>query len=603
LYLSPQLFICYNRRYFKIDIIIVGDDLVLSTRDLLKVIKPYFKKYWKILIIDLISAALTTVAMFFLPIILQQLTNYGAAGTLTVRVIAYLTGIFLVLKTVEVIARYYMTNIGHRMGALIEADMRRDIFGHLMTLDDTYYNENKVGEVMSRVTNDLFDITEFSHHAPEEYFIVTLQLVVSFIVLGVIHLPLTIAVFTMLPIMYFVSKHFRKRMSEAQLNQRRQIGRLNAGIEDSISGIRVVKSFANEKEEIDKFEFGNQKFYNIKKSFYISMAGFITITTAFEGFMYIIVLIMGGYFILSGSMAPADMIVFVMYINMLITSVKRIIQFTEQFQKGLTGIQRFYEVMTAVPDVYDIDNAQILEEARGDIVFDDVSFSYEKDDDTVLNHLNFAIRPGEQVAFVGPSGAGKSTIISLIPRFFDVDSGEIRIDGHDVKDLLTHSLRDNIGIVQQDVYLFAGNIKENIRYGKLDATDEEIYEAAKLAGATEFIEALPQGFDTDIGERGARLSGGQKQRISIARVFLKNPPILILDEATSALDNQSEMIVQESLKKLAKGRTTITIAHRLTTVEDSDTIYVLTEEGIIEKGSHEELMAKGDYYYNLYTRQ
>lgn len=577
--------------------------MVLSTTDLLKVIRPYFKKYWKILIIDLIAAGLTTVAMFFLPIILQQLTNYGSAGALTVSLIAYLTGIFVVLKTVEVIARYYMTNIGHRMGALIETDMRRDIFGHLMSLDDTYYNENKVGEVMTRVTNDLFDITEFTHHAPEEYFIFTIQIVVSFIVLGFINLPLTIAVYIMLPLMFFVSKYFRKRMAEAQLNQRRQIGRLNAGIEDSISGIRVVKSFANEKEEIDKFQFGNQKFYNIKKNYYISMAGFITITTAFEGLMYIIVLIVGGYFILDGTMAPADMIVFIMYINMLITSVKRIIQFTEQFQKGLTGIQRFYEVMTAVPDVYDIDEAEILEEAKGNIVFDDVSFSYEKDNEIVLNKLNFEIKEGEQVAFVGPSGAGKSTIISLIPRFFNVDSGEIRIDGHNVKDLMIHSLRDNIGIVQQDVYLFAGNLKENIRYGKLDATDDEIYEAARLAGAAEFIEDLPNGFDTDIGERGARLSGGQKQRISIARVFLKNPPILILDEATSALDNQSEKVVQDSLQKLAKGRTTVTIAHRLTTVEDSDTIYVLTEEGIIEKGSHEELMAKGDYYYNLYTRQ
>lgn len=576
---------------------------MLSTTALLKVIAPYFKKYWKFLTIDLIASALTTVAMFFLPIILQQLTDYGASGNLTAHVIAYLAGVFIILKSIEVIARYYMTNIGHRMGAMIETDMRRDIFGHLMTLDDIYYNENKVGEVMTRVTNDLFDITEFTHHAPEEYFIFTIQLVVSFLVLSFINLPLTIAIFIMLPIMLFVSTHFRKRMAEAQLNQRRQIGRLNAGVEDSISGIRVVKSFANEKEEIDKFESGNQKFYGIKKHFYASMAGFITVTTAFEGLMYIAVLTAGGYFILNGTMEASDMIVFIMYINMLITSVKRIIQFTEQFQKGLSGIQRFHEVMTAVPDVDDTDNTLVLENVKGNIVFDDVSFSYGKDDEKVLDRLNFEIKEGEQAAFVGPSGAGKSTIISLIPRFFDVDSGEIRIDGHDIRNLKIHSLRDNIGIVQQDVYLFAGNVKENIRYGKLDATDEEIYEAARLAGAAEFIEALPNGFDTDIGERGARLSGGQKQRISIARVFLKNPPILILDEATSSLDNQSEMIVQESLKELAKGRTTITIAHRLTTVEDSDTIYVLTDEGIIESGSHEELIAQEGYYYNLYTRQ
>lgn len=574
---------------------------MLSTLDLIKVIWPYFIKYKHILVYDLIAAMLTTLATFFLPLVLQQLTNYGGTGDLTAQIIIYLTLIFVVLKLIEVVARYYMTNIGHRMGALIETDMRRDLFDHLMAMDNDYYNDNRVGEVMSRVTNDLFDITEFSHHAPEEYLIFTIQLVVSFIVLAFINLPLTVVVFLLLPFMFIVSRKFREKMSDEQMNQRRQIGRLNSGIEDSLSGIRVVKSFANEDREIDKFREGNELFYSIKKKFYISMAGFMTVTTAFEGLMYIIVLMMGGYFILNGSMLTSDMIVFIMYINMLITSLKRIIQFTENFQKGLTGIQRFYEVMTATPRVKDLDHATDLENVQGQIAFNNVSFGYNSDE-PVINNLSFNINPGQQVAFVGPSGAGKSTLINLIPRFYDVKGGEITIDGQNIQDLSLHTLRDNIGIVQQDVYLFAGTIADNIRYGKLDATNQEIREAARLAGATEFIENLPEGFNTDIGERGARLSGGQKQRLSIARVFLKNPPILILDEATSALDNQSELVVQESLEALAKGRTTITIAHRLTTIEDSDTIYVLTDEGIIEKGTHDELMAKEGYYFKLYSR-
>lgn len=574
---------------------------MLSTLDLIKVIWPYFIKYKKILVFDLIAAVMTTLAAFFLPLVLQQLTNYGSTGDLTTGIITYLTTIFVVLKLIEVIARYYMTNIGHRMGALIETDMRRDLFDHLMAMDNDYYNDNRVGEVMSRVTNDLFDITEFSHHAPEEYLIFAIQVIVSFIVLSFINLPLTIIIFLLLPFMFIVSRKFRRKMSDEQMNQRRQIGRLNSGIEDSLSGIKVVKSFANEEREIDKFGEGNELFYSIKKKFYISMAGFMTVTTAFEGIMYIIVLVVGGYFILNNTMMTSDMIVFIMYINMLITSLKRIIQFTENFQKGLTGIQRFYEVISATPRVKDNPNPIELKNVKGQISFENVTFEYS-DGEKVLNQMSFDINPGEQVAFVGPSGAGKSTLINLIPRFYDIKGGEITIDGQNIQDLSLHTLRDNIGIVQQDVYLFAGTVADNIRYGKLDATNREIREAAKLAGATEFIENLPDGFNTDIGERGARLSGGQKQRISIARVFLKNPPILILDEATSALDNQSELVVQESLEALAKGRTTITIAHRLTTIEDSDTIYVLTEDGIIEKGSHEELMAKESYYYKLYSR-
>ncbi|EKU94087.1 Putative multidrug export ATP-binding/permease protein SAV1866 [Alloiococcus otitis] len=574
---------------------------MLSTLDLIKVIKPYFSKYKHILVYDLIFALLTTLAGFILPLVLRQLTNYGASGSLTGSIIASLSLIFIVLKVVEVIARYYMTNVGHRMGALIETDMRRDLFDHLMALDNDYYNENRVGELMSKVTNDLFDITEFSHHAPEEYLIFAVQTVVSFIILGIINLPLTLVIFIMLPLMFVVSRKFRQKMGHEQMNQRRQIGKLNSGIEDSLSGINVVKSFANEDQEINKFKTGNEDFYYIKKKYYISMAGFMTVTSAFEGVMYIIVLVMGGVLILNGSMLASDMIVFIMYINMLITSLKRIIQFTENFQKGLTGIQRFHEVMTAKPRVIDSSHPIELEDVAGRIEARHLVFDYHNGE-RVLDDINFTIEPGQQVAFVGPSGAGKSTLINLIPRFYDLTSGEILVDGHNIQDISLFSLRDHIGIVQQDVYLFAGTIADNIRYGKLDASDAEIRQAADLAGATGFIRELPEGFNTNIGERGARLSGGQKQRISIARVFLKNPPILILDEATSALDNQSELVVQESLDKLAQGRTTITIAHRLTTVEDSDLIYVLTDDGIIEQGSHQDLMDQKGYYYRLYSR-
>ncbi len=574
-----------------------------SNLDLIKVVWPYFKKYKHILFLDLSAAGLTTIAAFVLPLILSQLTNYGTAGTLTVSLILQLALVYMVLKLVEVVARYFMINIGHRMGASIETDMRSDIYNHLMTLPDSYYNENKVGQLMSRVTNDLFDITEFSHHAPEEIFIFSVQTLVSLFVLGSINLPLTLIIFILLPTMFYVSGQFRSTMQTEQIRQREQIGDLNAGIEDSLSGIRVVKSFANEEIEVDKFESSNQNFLSIKSAFYASMAGFNTVTSIFEGLMYLAVLIIGGFFILNESLLPSDMIVFIMYINMLVTSLQRIIQFTEQFQKGLTGIQRFDEVMSAESDIYERDQPIELTDVQGEVEFSHVYFSYHPEEEWVLEDLNFRISPGEKVAFVGPSGAGKSTIINLIPRFYDVDEGSIKVDGHDIKDLSFRSLRDNIGIVQQDVYLFAGTIEDNIRYGKIDATDEEVRRAAELASATEFIDELPNGFYTDIGEKGARLSGGQKQRISIARVFLKNPPILILDEATSALDNQSEMIIQHSLEELARGRTTITIAHRLTTIEDSDTIYVLTETGIIEQGSHRELMEKEGYYYHLYTRQ
>ena len=576
----------------------------MSNIGLIKSVIPYFKKYKNILFIDLLCAGLTTASEMVLPLILRYMTNIGIAdaGSLTLQLITRIAVLFILIKCVELVAVYYMASIGHIMGAKIETDMRFDMYKHLQTMSDNFYNETKVGQIMSRMTNDLFDITEFAHHCPEEYFIGFIKICISFVILFNINMPLTLAVYLMIPVMFISSSRFKNSMRREQKKQRVHVGDLNSSIEDSILGIKVVKSFANEDIELKKFEKDNSKFLSIKKLFYKSMAGFNTVNRSIDGLMYFIVIVFGGYQMMKGRLVPGDMLAYIMYVSTLLLTVKRIVEFTEQFQKGMTGIERFNEIMSLEPEIVDSPNAIDLTDVRGDIEFKNVSFKYNEKLDYVLDNFNLDIHAGKNIALVGPSGGGKTTVCALIPRFYDVTKGGIYVDGKNIKDLSLHSLRNNIGIVQQDVYLFSGTIMENIRYGKPDATKEEIVEAAKLASAYDFIMELEHEFDTYVGERGVKLSGGQKQRISIARVFLKNPPILILDEATSALDNNSEAVIQESLEVLSKGRTTITIAHRLTTIQNADLIVVMTADGIIEKGNHQELMENKAYYYNLYTK-
>ena len=576
----------------------------MSNISLIKSVIPYFNRYRNILFIDLLCAGLTTASEMILPLILRYLTNVGIAdpGSLTLNLIVRIAVIFVLIKCVELVAVYYMASIGHIMGAKIETDMRFDMYKHLQTLSDNFYNETKVGQIMSRMTNDLFDITEFSHHCPEEYFIGFIKICISFVILLNINVPLTMAVYIMIPVMFISTSKFKNSMRRAQKRQRVHVGDLNSSIEDSILGIKVVKSFANEDIELEKFERDNNKFLSIKELFYKSMAGFNTVNRSIDGLMYFIIIVFGGYQMMNGRLEPGDMLAYIMYVTTLLATVKRIVEFTEQFQKGMTGIERFNEIMSIEAEIVDSPHAIDLTDVRGDIEFKNVSFRYNKKLDYVLKNFNLDIKAGKNIALVGPSGGGKTTVCALIPRFYDVSEGGIFVDGKNIKDFSLYSLRNNIGIVQQDVYLFSGTIMENIRYGKPNATEEEIIEAAKLASAYDFIMELEEGFDTYVGERGIKLSGGQKQRISIARVFLKNPPILILDEATSALDNNSEAVIQESLEVLSKGRTTITIAHRLTTIQNADMIVVMTADGIVEKGSHEELMENKAYYYNLYTK-
>ena len=552
---------------------------------------------------DLFCAALTTVCELVLPLIMRYITNEGLyrLASLSVRTIGSLGLLYLGLRIVDALASYYMADMGHVMGAKIETDMRRDAYSHLQKLSNTYYNNTKVGQIMGRITNDLFDVTEFAHHCPEEFFIAGIKIFISFVILAGVHLPLTLIIFLVVPVMIGVCMSLNFKMRGAFSKQRNQIGELNARIEDSLLGQKVVKAFTNEDEEKRKFERDNGQFLDIKKETYRYMAAFQTTTKIFDGIMYLAVLVAGGIFMIKGMIMPGDLVAYMLYVTTMIATIRRIIEFAEQFQRGMTGIERFLQIMDADIEIFDDPDAIEMKGTQGNIVFENVSFEYPDDHNIVFTGLNLSIRHGEKVAIVGPSGGGKTTLCNLIPRFYDVTEGRILIDGEDIRHFTLKSLRTNVGIVQQDVYLFSGTIYENIIYGRGDALKEEVVEAAKRAGAHEFIMNLKDGYDTYVGERGVKLSGGQKQRISIARVFLKNPPVIILDEATSALDNESEFAVAESLARLSEGRTTLTIAHRLSSIRNSDRILVLTEKGIAEEGNHENLLEKRGIYYQFYT--
>ena len=565
---------------------------------LIKRFLPYYKKYWKTLVLDLFCASLTTVCEIVLPLIMREITNAGMndLATLTIRYVLRVGLLYFVLRVIDSAAYYYMAYTGHVMGTKMETDMRRDAYSHLQNLSNTYFNNTKVGQIMGRITNDLFDVTEFSHHCPEEFLIAGLKGIVSFIILMSINIPLTLIIFIIIPIMFAVCRSLNAKMRSTFRKQRQLIGELNARIEDSLLGQKVVKAFANEDLEREKFEKDNINYFSIKKLSYRFMGAFATTTRFFDGIMYSSVVVIGSIFMINELIDAGDLVAYLLYVTTFIATVRRIIEFSEQFQRGMTGIERFVEIIDADIEIFDEPDARDIENAKGDIEFKNVSFQYPDDHNSVFKNLNFTIKQGEKIAFVGPSGGGKTTLCNLIPRFYDVTDGEIYLDGQNIKQYTLKSLRKSIGMVQQDVYLFSGTVYENIAYGKPGATYEEVMEAAKKAGADEFISALKDGYDTYVGERGVKLSGGQKQRISIARVFLKNPPIIILDEATSALDNESEFAVAKSLNKLSVGRTTITVAHRLSTIRNADRIMVLTEDGIVEQGTHDELLKLGGIY-------
>ena len=571
---------------------------------LMKRFLPYFGRYKTALIFDLFCAALTTVCEIVFPLIVREITNRAMVSpdTLTIPWVLKLGLLYLLLRIIDTLGAYYMQSRGHFMGARIETDMRRDLFDHLERLSFAYYNNTKIGQLMARLTSDLFDIAEFAHHCPEEFFIAGVKIVVSFVILLNMNIGLTLLVFALVPLMIVLLRHFNQRMRAAFKECRHEVGEMNARIEDSLLGVRVVQSFANEPLEQDKFNANNQNILSAKIRQYIAMAGFGSVTRTFEGVMYILVVVAGAILLAQHKLSAGDYVAYILFIGTLLTSIRRIVDYMEQFQRGLTGLERFTEIMEVEPDVQDSPDALPLANVHGDVAFEDVSFHYSDDKShEVLTHINESIKSGTSVAIVGPSGSGKTTLCSLIPRFYDVTGGRVTIDGHDVRSVTKSSLRQSIGVVQQEVYLFSGTVIENILYGRPGATREDAMAAAKRAGADEFIDKLPNGYDTYIGERGVKLSGGQKQRLSIARVFLKDPPILVLDEATSALDNESERYIQESLRELAKGRTTFTIAHRLTTIRNADVIWVLTENGIEESGDHETLMQKNGLYAGLYT--
>lgn len=564
----------------------------------------YYGPYKGLFFLDMLCALTAAGIDLLFPVLVRYLLDHGLSVEMGVAfdIILKIGALMLALHILKYFCQYFITSWGHIMGAKIEYDMREDIFSHLQKLSFSFYDNNKTGQIMSRIVNDLFDITELAHHGPEEVFISLIKIIGSFLILLSINVKLTLITFAFIPLMLAFAFFYNKKMRSVFSRNKQKIAEINSQIEDSIAGIRVVQSFSNEKEEQEKFTRGNKGFFDTKKESYYYMGRFFSGIEFFDGIIYIVAVILGAYFIRLGTVATSDIVAYLLYINTFLLPIRSLIHFTEQFQKGMTGFERFLEIMNTEPDIKDSEDSVELEKVEGRVEFKDVSFKYGEGGQ-VLKDINLNLEPGETVALVGPSGGGKSTLCSLIPRFYDVTGGTIKIDGKDIKDIKLKSLRKSIGIVQQDVYLFAGTVLENIKYGKPGASDEEIIAAAKKANAHEFIMALEKGYDTYVGERGVKLSGGQKQRISIARAFLKNPPILILDEATSSLDNQSERIVQQSLEELSSNRTTFVIAHRLSTINRAKTILVLTDNGIEEKGSHEELISSNGVYASLYNAQ
>lgn len=568
----------------------------------LKKFIKYYKPYKAVFFIDLLCATIISAIDLAFPQLLRTLTKTlfaGAPGKIISALIPITIGL-LVAYIIQTACRYYVTYAGHMMGARMERDMRKELFDQYEKLSFSYYDQNNSGQMMSKLVSDLFDISELAHHGPENLFISLIKIIGSFIFLFMINRMLAVPMLILVVLMLVFSYGQNKKMQETFMDNRRKIGDINSSLQDTLAGIRVVQSFANERIEQEKFNRSNENFLISKDANYRCMGSFMSGNAFFQGMMYLVTLVFGGFLIAHGRMEASDLAMYALYIGIFISPIQILVELTEMMQKGLSGFRRFLEVVETEPDIVDAADAKPLKNVKGNVCYEDVSFHYSDDDTPVLSHVSFEIPAGKPIALVGPSGSGKTTICSLLPRFYDVTEGRVTIDGNDVRKLTLESLRSQIGLVSQDVYLFGGSIKDNIAYGKPDATMDEIVDAAKKANIHDFIMELPDKYDTFVGERGTRLSGGQKQRISIARVFLKNPPVLILDEATSALDNESERFIQRSLEELAKDRTTITIAHRLSTIRNADEILVVADCGIAERGTHEELLARDGIYARYY---